>query len=240
MDQESRQPDEIVRRIQGGENHLRDRLIADCLADIRRLVRKTTRSFADEQDEAFSIALVAFNQAIGQYKAEMGAPFWNYAALVVKHRLFDWMRRQKMKPETVSLSACDTEIDLPLEEHLADPKSSRIPEDLEIQESLLQLELDLSRFGLTLPKLTSGFPKHQDSQLFCIRISRALAGDPPLYRHLLEKGRLPGAELARRCEVPVKTIEKNRASIILLTLLLHSDLQVIQSYIAFFEKGAAV
>ena len=67
MDQESRQPEEIVKSIQGGENHLRDRLIADCLADIRHLVRKTTRSFADEQDEAFSIALVAFNQAIGQY-----------------------------------------------------------------------------------------------------------------------------------------------------------------------------
>jgi hypothetical protein len=36
--------------------------------------------------------------------------------------------------------------------------------------------------------------------------------------------------------VPVKTIEKNRSSIILLTLLMRSDLQVIQSYIAVFER----
>jgi hypothetical protein len=89
-----------------------------------------------------------------------------------------------------------------------------------------------------LPALTGRFPKHRDSQRLCLRISRQLAGDEALYSQLLSQKRLPGSALSARCQVPVKTIEKNRGSIILLCLLLKSDLQVIQSYIALFEEEA--
>ena len=54
---------------------------------------------------------------------------------------------------------------------------------------------------------------------------------------LLKKHRLPGAELARRCQVSVKTIEKNRSSIILLTLLMRSDLQVYSILYRSFSRG---
>jgi hypothetical protein len=44
--------------------------------------------------------------------------------------------------------------------------------------------------------------------------------------------------LSRHCEVPLKTIERNRPSIIFLVLLLGSDLDVIKSYLMLYSKEA--
>jgi RNA polymerase sigma factor len=232
------QPEIIIERIQAGDEQLREQFIGECLPEIRHLVRRISHSFFAEQEDEFSIALEAFNQAINRFRNSMGVPFFSYAHLLVKHRLFDWMRRQRAGHSTLSFSDCDSADGVPLEDQLVDPKSTLLDQNLEINESLLQLELQLQLFGFSLPRVTAGFPKHQDSQRLCIRIARQLSEDEQLYSQLVTKHQLPGSELARRCEVPVKTIEKNRASIILLTLLIRSDLQVIHAYISVFEKEA--
>jgi len=80
------------------------------------------------------------------------------------------------------------------------------------------------------------FPKHQDTRQFCIRVARQLTCDLVLMEKTLNSKRLPVSELAGRCDAPVKTIDKNRASIIFLALLLQSDLTLIQTYLAAFDK----
>ena len=232
------QPEMIIARIQAGDEQLREQFITDCVPEIKHLVRRISHSFLAEQEDEFSIALEAFNQAINRFRSNMNVPFFSYAHLLIKHRLFDWIRQQRGSHSALSFSDCDSADGVPLEDQLPDPKSALVGQNLEINESLLQLELQLQLFGFSLPRVTARFPKHQDSQLMCIRIARQLSEDEQLYSHLIAKHQLPGTELARRCEVPVKTIEKNRASIILLTLLIRSDLQGIHSYISVFEKGA--
>jgi RNA polymerase sigma factor len=239
MFQRPDQPEKLIERIQAGDEQLRNQFIAESVPEIKHWVRRITRSFFAEQEDEFSIALEGFNQAIDRFSSNMNVPFYSYANLIIKHRLFDWIRRQKTHQHTLPFSDCDSADGLPIEDQLSDPKSELISQNLEISESLLQLELQLEQFGFNLPGLTVSFPKHQDSQSLCIRVARQLSGDSILFTQLLEKHRLPGAELARRCRVPVKTIEKNRSSIILLTLLMRSDLQVIQSYISVFEKEAS-
>jgi RNA polymerase sigma factor len=229
----------LIVRIQAGEDGLREQLIADSMPEIRHLVRRVTHSWLADREDEFSIALQAFNQAIDRYRPSSGSPFFSYAYLAMRHRLLDWIRQQHAQPAPLSLSAVENDDDLSLEEQLPDQHSGQAVHDLEIRESLLQLELDLAAFGYTIPKLTAAFPKHQDSQAICIRISRQLSADDTLYCQLLAKKRLPCAELALRSGIPVKTIEKHRGSIIYLSLLLRSDLQVIQSYIRFYEKEAS-
>ena len=232
------QPEMLIESIQSGDEQLRNQFIADSIPEIKHWVRRITRSFFIEQEDEFSIALEGFNQAINRYSSKMDVPFYSYANMVIKHRLYDWIRSQKSHRQAIPFSDCDLADGEPIEDHLSDPKSEQVSQDLEINESLLHMELQLEQFGFTISGATADFPKHQDSQAFCIRIARQLSGDESLFAHLLLTRRLPGAELARRCQASVKTIEKNRSSIILLTLLMRSDLQVIQSYIAVFEKGA--
>ncbi len=229
-------PETIVQQIQAGDSELREQFIADSLPFVRSAVRRLTHSFFVEQDDEFSLALEAYNTAISQYRAGSGVPFEPYALLLIKNRLLNWIRSQQRLPATLSLSDQESEDGLELAERLADPRSEQATQNLEFADSMAQVESQLSLFGYSMLGLADKLPRHQDSRLLCLRIARQLADCDALYQGLLQNRRLPGAELARRCAVPLKTIEKNRSSIILLALLLHSDLQTIRRYLAVFEK----
>ncbi|MEA4889869.1 MAG: sigma-70 family RNA polymerase sigma factor [Clostridiaceae bacterium] len=238
MFQRPDRPDILIEKIQAGDELLRNQFIAESVPEIKHWVRRITHSFFAEQEDEFSIALEGFNQAIDRYSHHRQVPFYSYAYLIIKHRLYDWIRRNKTHQHVLPFTDCDSADGLSIEDQLCDPKSGQFSQNLEIHESLLQLEWQLGQFGFSLSGITAGFPKHRDSQSLCVRVARQLADDDELYTHLLEKHRLPGAELARRCQVPVKTIEKNRPGIILLTLLMRSDLQVIRSYITVFGEAS--
>lgn len=230
-------PEETVRLIQAGQESLREDFIRDSLPDIRRIVRRLTHSFAVEQSDEYSIALEMFNVAIDRFKPDSQVPFLSFASLIIRNRVYDWFNQQKTARQVLSFTDCETDDGTPLADRLADPASAQFCEDLETETSLARLECQLKAFGLGFNRMVEQFPKHRDSRLLCIRLARHLAGDAQLMAQTMKKHRLPVAELARRSTVPVKTIDKNRASIIFLALLLRSDLDLLKTYIAAFEKG---
>jgi RNA polymerase sigma factor len=222
--------------IQAGDADLRERFLESGLPFVRRCVRRTTGTFFVDQEEEFAVALETFNDAIDTYRTERGVPFEAYACLLIRNRVLDAMRRRQRHASEVSLSEPAEADGIALEDALADPRSTQVQDDLECKEAVFQLELDLDRFGLDLAGVAGRFPKHRDSRLACIRIARCLSEDGKLYASMMQEARLPGADLSRRCGVPLKTIEGNRASIVLLALLLRSELRLIHTYVAFFEK----
>lgn len=232
-------PGDVIQKIQDGDHALREQFIADNLPFIKRIVRRATHSFFVEHEDEYSIALTAYNQAIDHYQVGGDVPFEPYARLLIKNRLLDWFRRQNRTNHEVALSETDADDGIPLEERLADPHSVDVQQKLECEEAMVQLQAQLQQFGLSLPALVAKFPRHQDSRLLCVRLARQLSEDDRLYDQLVKTHRLPGAELSRKSATPLKTIEKNRASIIFLTQLMHSELQTIKTYLAHFEEEHA-
>lgn len=230
--------EDAVRQIQNGDNGIREDLIADNLSQIRWMVRKITRTFAAEQSDAFSVALEMFNKAIDRYRPETDVPFQRFAMLIIRNRLIDWVHKERSETQALVFSDCRTGDGTPIEDHLADPRSGGIEESLELEESMAKVEYQLSLFGLSIDGMISRFPKHQDSRLACVRIARSLAGNETLMKQTLASRRLPVSDLARLNSVPVKTIDRNRASIIFLALLIQSDLTLINRYIKAFEMEA--
>ena len=222
--------------IQAGDDDLRERFLESGLPFVRRCVRRTTGKYFVDQEEEFAIALEAFNGAIDTYRTEHGVPFEAYARLLIRNRLLDAIRHEQRRIPTVSLSEGLGEDCPALEETLGDPGSGRVQDDLEYKEAVFQLELDLHRFGLDLAGISGRFPKHDDSRRLCIRMARCISEDDLLQGRMMREGYLPCVELSLRCDVPRKTVEKNRANIILLSLLLRSELRLIHTYVAFFEK----
>ncbi len=229
----------MIQRIQSGDEGMREQFLESSIPFIKRAVRHFTHSFYVEQEDEFGIALEAYNQAIDHFKTEGAVPFEPYALLLIKHRLLDWIRRQKYERHNLSLNEQDHTEGLTLEDRLADPRSEIIQQDLEFTDSIAQLEIQLHGFGMSLSNLADHFPKHQDSRRLCIRLARQLSADQDLFEHLMQSHRLPCVELSHRCEIPLKTIEKHRSSIILLTLLMRSELQIINAYISVYEKGCS-
>lgn len=227
-----------VIRAQSGDQSIREQLISDHLSFIRRTVRHLTHAFFVDQMDEFSIALSAFNEAIDRYDENSHVPFESYARILIKHRLTDWYRSQKNQVQTVSLSEQASDDAQPLEERLADPRSDQMQANLEFEESMLRLQARLDHLGFTLDQLVSRFPKHRDTRLLCIRLARCLCSDQTLFQRLVRSGRIPGKDLSEICQIPLKTIERNRSAVILLALLINSDLQQIQTYIELYEGRA--
>ncbi|NLO35507.1 MAG: hypothetical protein GX112_04040 [Clostridiaceae bacterium] len=224
-------------KAQSGDGTVREQLISANLPFIRRTVRRLTRSFFVDQMDEYSIALSAFDEAIDRYRVSSQVPFEHYAHVLIKHRLTDWYRRQKNSWQTLSLEETGRDDNLPLAEKLADPNSGQVQSDLEFEESMLQLQARAAHLGLDFPALVSSFPKHRDTRLLCIRLARCLGDDEFLYSRLLQTGRMPGGELASRCQVARKTVDRNRSAVILLVLLMKSDLQIFQSYMErYFQE----
>ncbi|MDD2533446.1 MAG: sigma-70 family RNA polymerase sigma factor [Eubacteriales bacterium] len=227
----------IVIQIQAGDIALREQFITSSLTFIKHAVAQITHTFFVEQTDEFEIALESFNVALDHYKSDSTASFETFAYLVMRNRIFDWLRKQQKNARTISLSAQDPENGLALEEKIADPQSERVQQNLEFAEEMINLELHLQEFGLDLPNITHHFPKHQDCRCLCLRIARLIVSDTSFYQQLNQSHHLPGKALSLRSHIPVKTIEKNRASIIFLTLLMTGSFETIQGYLTAFERG---
>jgi RNA polymerase sigma factor len=227
-----------VRRIQAGDEDLRNQVISDCLPYIKGVLRRMLQLSDIEQRDEFSIALTAFNDALDRYIASTNVPFLRFAGLVINRRIIDWIRQQKANSQVLTFSQCEADQGDSFTDTLGSIAGDSVWDNMEIEEELIRLRLRLQDFGLSLQHLVKVFPKHRDTRLALIRMARQLMATPKLLQRFERDCRLPAAELSRCCGVPLKTIERNRPSIIFLVLLLGSDLDVIKSYLVFYSKEA--
>ena len=227
----------MILQVQAGNRDLRDQFIESHIPLIKRAVRHFTRRYTVEHLDEYSIALQAFDEALSQYRTGSEMSFENFARLLIRRRLIDWVRKQQRNAPTVSLSDDNSENGLTLSEKIAAADPNMIQNDLELTESVENLSQQLKRFNLRLATLVRRFPKHHQSKLMCIRIARELTNDADLLDRLIETKHLPGKQLAERCQIPVKTIEKNRSNIIFLALLMQSDLPQLKHYLAAYERA---
>jgi RNA polymerase sigma factor len=223
----------------------RERLIGEYRPYIIGIVRKMlgTQASALSGDsvltrDEYSIGLIAFNEAIDQFRPVTGVPFLTFAGLVINRRLVDWFRREKRDRSVLRFSDLEEDEGTPMVERMAAPSGDLLAE-MEAEEEILRLRNRLAAMGLSLFRLQRGFPRHQDSRQMCIRIARILREDETMLEALEKTRRLACADLARRSGTPLKTIEKNRGNIILLALMMDSGLEVIKGYLKQYGEASS-
>lgn len=62
---------------------------------------KTVRRFVSESDDEWSVALIAFHEAVRSYDGSRGS-FKPYAALVIKRRLLDHLERESRRRREIA------------------------------------------------------------------------------------------------------------------------------------------
>jgi RNA polymerase sigma factor len=225
--------------IQAGDEDLRNEVITDCLPYIKGVLNRMLQIPQIEQTDEYSIALTAFNEAIDRYLCATRVPFLRFAGLVINRRIIDWLRQQKHHSLSRPLSHFEDEQGESALDRLMSSPGDTVWQDMEIEEEIVLLLRRLQDYSLTLSRLLQVFPKHRDSRLLLLRAARLLMLDADLRRRFESELRLPAADLARRSMIPLKTIERNRPSIIFLALLLSSDLEVIKACLMNFSKEAS-
>lgn len=237
------EPEQYISMIRQGDEEVREQFIAEYYPYIAKVASRFCKRYVDpERDDEFSVALLAFNEAIDRYDSSAGASFLGFSATVIQRRLIDHVRKEERHMRTVPYSSFDTEKDegtfnvLELNEALTAHDKNRVVD--ERRHEIIELGKELHAYGIAFSELPEQSPKHADSREMLIGIARLLASDAGLMTLLKEKKRLPVKELTEAGGVSRKTIERNRKYLIAIALVLSGSYPYMNDYLKISEQQA--
>lgn len=217
-------PEEAVKRIRDGDDALRNDLIGRYHPYILKVTSRFLRRYVDPQrDDAFSIALAAFDEAISKFEPTSGRLFLGFAEKVITRRLIDYARQERRHDGVLPYSAFDRDDD---EAPMNRIEVAQAMEAYELSQaaSTRKLEVEalteeLAAFGITFADLVRLSPSHQDSRDALLRLGTALSQDEAMVESLKEKRQLPVKELCAAHTVSRKTVERHRKYLIAVSLI---------------------
>ncbi|MEN1761272.1 sigma-70 family RNA polymerase sigma factor [Anoxynatronum sibiricum] len=224
---------------QSGSESERNMLIREYAPFIKKnLSQQLGRYIEEENDDVFSVGLMAFNEAIDHYQLERGS-FLPFAATVIRNRAIDHLRKNKGAVNEMPFTALG-------EEGIEGVAAGQVrvlwrppPEEtLSIQEEMQQLVKRLAQLGLTLDNLVENAPKHEDTRRNAIRIARFLYEQQDLREAALKSGRMPLKRLQQEYGVTKKTVDRSKQFILAVMMILDSDLETMKTYIQSVEEGS--
>lgn len=211
-----------LKAIKNSDDLEREKLIQDYKPFIIKTASKATDSYIDvSNSDEYSIALIAFNEAIDKYNEKKGS-FLGFAAMVINFRLKDY---------TSKLTPYQSE----LKEHLAD--KSDFTERLDLRNQIDLFVVKLKSFDITLDELVEASPKHHDTRVRSVKMAKHIISIDELKRNFYRLKRLPVLMLSKAFDVTTKTIKRTRKFTIATTIVLDSDWQLIKTRVLQIESG---
>jgi len=202
-------------------------------------IRKVTASVCKRyinvtRDDEFSIAMIAFSEAIHKYSPDKGSSFFSFASLVIRRRVIDYIRMEQRKKTTLSLDYKDEERENL--ENMAEVSASykgyyQGIESEHRREEIQHFQERLSSFEIQLQEIAEQCPKHTDARANMVIIAKTIVEHEELLKILMRKKRLPVKQLMEHITMSRKTIERNRKYIIALVIVLLEDYQYLKDYL---------
>ncbi len=230
--------------IQNGDTTLRNELIAQYQPYVIKVVNKVCKRFIDRyRDDEYSIALLAFNEAIDSYQVHCHPSFLAFSETVMRRRLIDYFRKEAKYHLQIPMSGFDMnneedetynpiEIQMAVEDH----------QNLQINEER-RWEIErytelLEQYGMTMQDLVDASPKHADTRVTLIEVSRIIVENEALAAQVKNQKTLPLKELTPLVHVSRKTLERNRKYIIAISLIRMHPFTYLREYLKIpDEKG---
>jgi RNA polymerase sigma factor len=232
--------EESFKKIKSGDQSAREKLIDDFRPFVLKIVSRMIDKYVEpENSEEYSIALLAFNEAIEKYDANKSSNFLVFSEQVIKRRLIDYKRQVTRNKNVYPFSYFDRDNEVFEGSISFDYQYSQQLEQIEFIDEMSSFKKLLNIFGISLGELVSSTPKHRDSRELSIEIARIIANNDELYMQLNKKRRLPVKELLKLVKVSRRTIERNKKYIIAVSLILKSNLEIFKEYSAFKGEGGA-
>lgn len=219
---------DLVRRLQQGDERAREELISSYQGYIIKLARKYCRENIDILNtDAYSVALIAFNEAAENYREEKGIPFTSFAGQVINNRLIDLLR-----------SNSKHQIEITVEKLPEYPgRNQADPVDEDYTPDMAWFEQELAKYNITLEDLVRETPKHRDTRCRALAMAREVVNDPHLLESLQRRKALPFKSLLFHFKCNPKTIQRHRKYIIAACIALSGTSAYLKEYVRSVAKG---
>jgi len=178
------------------------------------------------RDEELSIAMMALDSAIDDYRPDRGAKFSTFAAVVIKRRLIDYQRGVQRRAErevVVETMPVETENACWGEEYLRLERAAELEEFAAL----------LNSYGISFTDLARESPSQQAVRARMFRVARLISSKPQLVAKILKQGRLPIDQISKLTGETARTLGKRRRYLIALVLAAarEQDFPFISSYL---------
>ena len=211
----------------------REKLIEQALPEIRRCASKTVGRWVDEHDDVYSVAMIAFNDAITAFNTEKG-DFSAFARTVMRNRIMDHLRQLQRHGAVISFSDLSVTDDNgeEVEFETADPSTCNI----ELAVEIASLEQELQAFGITFSDLPKASPKAEKTRKACRRVVSCILKNGDFLNQVLEKKQLPCKQLLEVADINEKILERHRKYIIAGVLICAGGYADLREYFYGGEK----
>ena len=212
------------------ENSIEGRDINILIKDYMPLIVKTISSITGryvsvENDDEFSIALIAFKEAVDKYREERGS-FSSFVKLVISSRIKNYLVKENKFNNVDSIEELkDNGIDISDVYHTPIESS----DDLSIE--IVNLKEEINKFGFSFEDLVEEAPKHDDTRKRAINISENVNSDVLLKSFMYEKKRLPIKQISMKFSVTEKIIKRSKKFIISVVIILDKNFRNLKLWI---------
>ncbi|NLO09235.1 MAG: RNA polymerase subunit sigma [Clostridiales bacterium] len=201
---------------------------------------KVTGRYISKSDDEWSIALLAFTQAIESYDLDKGA-FISFYRLLIKRRLIDYFRSQVKYNSEMSVDPIlfDTEPEefednLSIRIAVADKVSYREENDLRLE--IKAANQVFSEYGFTFYDLTTCSPRAGKTKSSCAKAINYMLENSILKSELHSTKQLPLKIIEKNTKVPRKILERHRKYIIAAIELLSGEYPLLAEYLLYIRK----
>lgn len=216
-----------------------NKLISQYENFILRCASSAARSYISKSDDEWSIALSAFTEAINNYSAGKGS-FLNFAELVIRRRIIDFMRSKSRYASEVSVnpSLFNTDVqeeeDYSMQAEIA--KKISLVEDNSIKMEITLINEVFSAYGFSFMDLAECSPKSEKTRRSCAKVVAYLIKSPILISEIKVKKQLPLNIIEKNTRVPRKLLERHRKYIIAAVEIMSGDFPNLAGYMDYIRQ----
>ncbi len=235
---------QIVKAVYAAKEDSRkaDELIRTYIPFIRAEATKSMTRLCTEQDDEYSIAMMAFYEAVIGYERGRGS-FLNYAALLIRSRLIDHSRKEQRHKGHISLyEENGTDDERVLMDTIADSydyfeeSAHREATRQEIEE----LTAVMALFGVSFADVADNCPRQERTHHACARAIHYASENMHLLEEMLRSKKVPLAQLVAGSGAERKTLERHRKYIVAMLLILTNGYEIIRGHLyRVLKKGGS-
>lgn len=219
-----------------------DDLIRSYIPFIRSEATKFLGRLCTDQDDEYSIAMMAFYEAIMGYERGRGT-FLGYAALLIKSRLIDYTRKEARHQGKISLDEeLGGEDDRALVDTLADSRDyyEESAHREATRQEIEELSGVMAQFDVSFSDVADNCPRQERTLEACAKAIRYAGENKRLLDELLRTKKLPLAQLVQGSGVERKTLERHRKYILAMLLIQTNGYEIIRGHLYHvLKKGGA-
>ena len=225
---------QIIRAVYAAREDVQkaDDLIRNYIPFIRSEASKCISRLCTEQDDEYSIAMIAFHEAILGYERGRGA-FLSYASMLIRSRIIDFQRKEARHQGHISLYAQSGDDDRTILDEVADERD-HFEESANLEatkQEIEELSDVMADFGVSFSDVADNSPKQERTLEACASAIRYAAENKYLLDELLRTKKLPMAQLVTGSGAERKTLERHRKYILAMLLIQTNGYEIIRGHL---------